>query len=135
MAATPSFPMPFPTVPCAVWEAVEGEADAYGNPNVSYNEEADWKGPCCYSPSRTRYEQTSDDIEEGRPHGARMMLTVYLPKTFSLNMHAAKLAVYPPDDTYLYGRLFDVEGVPVSHMRDATPGDFSWQVEAVEHVG
>lgn len=127
--------MPFPTVPCAVWQAYESEPDAYGNTPVWYGEYPDWEGECCYSPSRTRYEQTESDIEEGRPHGSRMTLTVYLPKTFDLPMHAARIAVYPPDDAYLSGRLFDVDGVPVSHMRSATPGDYSWQVEAVEHVG
>ena len=100
MAATPSFPMPFETVTCRVWLPVESVEDAYGNVNVSYSESPDWTGECVYSPSRTRYEQTSRDFEEGRPHGSRVTLTVYLPKSFSLPLHGAQLAVYPTDDPY-----------------------------------
>lgn len=135
MNVIPSFPMPFPTAPCKVWKAVETARDYYGNLNVEYADEPDWEGPCCYSPSRTRWEQTGEDIEEGRPHGASRTLTIYLPKTFSLPMHAARIAVYPDDDPEIYGVYFYVDGVASSHMRRATPGDYSWQVEAVEHVG
>ena len=127
--------MPFGTVPCKVWVPIESEEDAYGNRTPVYAEEPDWEGGCCYSPSRTRYMQTDDDIGDGRPHGASMTLTVYLPKSLDIEMRGARLAVLPPDDAYLSGRLFDVVGVPVSYHRASTPGDFSWQVEAVEHVG
>lgn len=135
MAATPSFPMPFETVDCRVWVPVESAEDAYGNVNAVYAEKPSWTGRCVYSPSRTRYEQTSSDFEEGRPHGSRVTLTVYLPKSFSLPLHGARLAVYPTDDPYLRGKLFDVDGEPYSYMRSNTPGDYSWQVEAVAHDG
>ena len=127
--------MPFDTVPCCVWVPVSSTKDAYGNVNLSYSEWPSWRGACVYSPSRTRYEQTSSDFEEGRPHGANVTLTVYLPKTFSLPMHGARIAVYPKDDPYLYGKVFDVDGEPYSYMRSNTPGDYSWQVEAVSHDG
>ena len=127
--------MPFDTVPCSVWLPVSSEADAYGNTTVAYNEKPDWNGRCVYSPSRTRYEQTSSDYEEGRPYGASVKLTVYLPKSLSLPLHEARIAVYPKDDPHLYGKLFDVDGEPYSFMRSNTPGDYSWQVEAVAHDG
>lgn len=135
MAATPSFPMPFATVPCSVWLPVQSAEDAYGNVNHTYASWPDWTGRCVYSPSRTRYEQTANDFEEGRPHGSRVTLTVYLPKSFSLPLRGAQLAVYPPDDRHLYGKRFDVDGEPYSYMRANTPGDYSWQVEAVAHDG
>lgn len=135
MAATPSFPMPFDTVECCVWIPSAQTEDAYGNTNYTYQALPDWTGPCVYSPSRTRYEQTSSDFEEGRPNGVNITLTVYLPKSFSLPLHNARLAVYPSDDPYLYGKLFDVDGEPFSYMRSNTPGDYSWQVEAVAHDG
>lgn len=129
-----SFPMPFPRVPCKVWLPKYGEPDPYGNRLPTFTEEPDIETECAYAPGRSRPE-TEDDIEDGRPHGTRTTLTFYLPKTVDADLHGARIACYPADDSTLSGQLFDVVGNPYSYQRGATPGDFSWSVEGVEHRG
>lgn len=135
MVPTPSFPMPFETVPCSIWLARDGGTDAYNNQVVEYADEPDWTGRCVYTPGRTRYDDTDDDFEQGRPHGDESELTVYLPKSLALDVRNGRIAVYPPDDQVLSGRVFDIVGQPYSFPRAAVPGDFSWAIEAGERLG
>lgn len=123
-------------VPCAIWYPRESDPDAYGNRTAAYADEPDWRGLCCYAPGRrTNQADTADDIEDGRPHGDTALLTVYLPKSFSHQLRGALVAVYPDDDQVVSGRRFAVVGSPYSYPRADTPGDYSWEVEAVEHLG
>lgn len=126
--------MPFRAVPCSVWLPHEGESDAYGNRNVTYSEDADLETTCCYAPGRSKPD-TSDDIEQDRPHGDRATVTFYLPKTVTASLRGARIACPKATDPVVAGRTFDVVGDPMSYMRDNTPGDYSWSVEGVEHVG
>lgn len=129
-----SRPMPFRSVPCRVWLAHEAERDAYGNRSVTYAEEPDIETRCCYAPGRSRPD-TEDDPDNGRPHGAIVTLTFYLPKDVDADLRLARIAAYPTDDATLYGRLFDVVGEPYSYPRMNVPGDYSWSVEGVAHLG
>ena len=132
--ASPNFPMPFVSCPCSIWYPIESTADAYGNTNVTYNTDPDWTGTCVYAPGRQN-ANTKNDIEEGRPYGAEVTLTVYLPKSFDHALRKARLAVYPTDDMSISDRVFAVIGEPFSYMRANTPGDYSWAVEVGDVVG
>ena len=129
-----SFPMPFATVPCKIWLAHEGDQDEWGNVPILYNSVADIETVCAYAPGTQRPE-TSNDIEDARPYGAVLSMTFYLPKSVVADMRAARIACYPTDDAALSGTLFDVVGEPYSYQRANTPGDFSWVVEGVRHLG
>ena len=127
--------MPFAPVPCAVWCAQDGGTDSYGNQIIAYNSEPDWTGLCVYSPANSYYPRTREEIEEGRPHGDEVHMCFFLPKTFSLDIRGGIIAAYPDDDDRVRGRLWDVIGDPISFMRTNTPGDYSWFLEAGEHLG
>ena len=129
-----SFPMPFRGVPCSIWLAHEGEADEWRNERVTYSESPDIETRCCYAPGSNRPD-TSDDIEDGRPHGARVAMTFYLPKTVDADLRDALIACYPPDDASLSGKRFQIVGQPYSYPRANTPGDYSWCVEGVAYLG
>lgn len=122
--------MPFRSVPCRIWLPAYDGQDAYGNRRPQYAEEPDVLTECCYAPGRSRPD-TADDIEEDRPHGDAMRVTFYLPKTLDADLREARIAC----DGLLGGRQFDVVGQPVSYMRENTPGDYSWSVEGVLHLG
>ena len=126
--------MPFRAVPCSIWLAHLGEKDSYGNVAVTYATDPDIQTRCCYAPGRSRAD-TEDDIEDGRPHGATATMTFYLPKTVDADLRGAIIAVTPADDATLSGRKFDVVGEPYSYPRMNTPGDYSWAVEGVAHLG
>lgn len=129
-----SFPMPFSSVPCGIWLAHHGEPDAYGNEPVEYGDCPDIKTSCVYAPGGSAPD-TSNDIEDGRPHGAAVSMTFFLPKTVSANLRGALIACYPPDDRDLCGRRFKVVGEPFSYPRANTPGDYSWCVSGVTYLG
>jgi len=129
-----SFPMPFRAVPCAVWLAHQGEPDAWNNVPVEYADEPDIQTACLYAPGTSKPE-TSDDIEEGRPHGARVTMTFYLRKEVDADLRGAIIACYPPDDMTLFARKFKAIGEPYSYPRMNVPGDYSWCVEAVSYLG
>ena len=129
-----SFPMPFNAVPCAIWLAKQGEPDEWGNVPTHYETDPDIGTTCCYAPGSSM-PSTSDDIEDGRPHGARVAMTFYLPKTVDADLRGALIACCPPDDQVLFARKFKVVGEPYSYPRANTPGDYSWCVEAVDHLG
>lgn len=127
--------MPFDTTLCKVWVAVDGGVDAYGNQVVTYNVEPDWEGQCVYAPAQSHFPDTRDDRDQTRPYGDEAKLTVFLPKTFSLNIRNGRIAVYPPDDPIVSGVVFDVIGAPYSFPRSNTPGDYSWMVIAGDRLG
>ena len=79
--------------------------------------------------------ETKDDIEDGRPHGARVTMLFYLPKTVDADLRDALIACYPTDDATLSGKQFEVVGDPFSYPRASTPGEYSWCVEAVRYLG
>lgn len=129
-----SYPMPFRAVPCCIWLASNGTSDSWGNETVCYGEEPDVVTTCLYAPGTSR-PSTSDDIEDGRPHGARVSMTFYLPKELDEDLRDALIECMPPDDQRLFARKFKVVGDPFSYMRENTPGDYSWCVEAVDYLG
>ena len=129
-----SFPNPFESVPCKIWLPTQEEPDEWGNRADAYAEEADIETKCCYAPGYARPE-TVDDIEDGRPHGARATMLFFLPKTVDADLRDALIACYPPDDAHLSGKKFEVVGDPFSYPRASTPGEYSWCVEAVTHLG
>lgn len=129
-----SFPMPFQAVPCSIWLAIDGGEDPYGNAITTYAEHPDILTKCCYAPGAGEPD-TSNDIEDGRPHGVRIGMTFYLPKTIDANLRDALIACYPPDDLALSGHQFKVVGEPYSYPRANTPGDYSWCVEGVTYLG
>lgn len=126
-------PMPFKCVPCLIWLPTY-EEDAYGNLRPTYGEEPDLETECCYAPGRAEPD-TADDIGEDRPHGATVTVTFYLPKTVTADLRGARLRCQTPNDALVSGRTFDVAGNPYSYMRENTPGDYSWSVEGVAHLG
>lgn len=126
--------MPFRVVPCKIWLPIYGQADEWGNSNPSYAVEADIDTVCCYSPGTQRAD-TDDDIEQDRPYGAVASMTFYLPKIVDTDLRGARIACYPKDDTMLSGKLWDVVGEPFSYSRANTPGDYSWAIEGVRHIG
>ena len=129
-----SFRMPFRAVPCHIWLPTEGEPDEYNNAPLEYGDEPDIVTTACYSPGASSPE-TSDEITDGRPHGARVSMTFFLPKTVVANLREALIAVIPPDDAALAGVQFRVVGEPYSYPRMNTPGDYSWCVEGVTYLG
>lgn len=130
----PSFRMPFKPVACSIWLPTWSAEDDYGNQVPTYGEAADIDTYCCYAPG-TSAPDTADDIEQGRPHGARVVVTFYLPKTVTGDLRGALIACYPADDQALSSVRFEVIGEPYSYPRDNTPGDYSWVVEAVRWLG
>lgn len=131
-----SHPMPFDPAPCLVRVARQGAPDPYGNQAVEYRESADYATSCLYAPGWST-PNTADDLEEGRPHGDRVRLTVYLPKSFSPteSLRDALLTIVPSDDPSMARHRWRVVGDPISYPRPNTPGDYSWAVEVVEHLG
>ena len=129
-----SYPMPFRAVPCCIWLANKGSKDSWGNESVYYNEEPDIVTRCLYAPGTSK-PATADDIEDGRPYGDRVSMTFYLPKELDEDLRDALIACCPPADQTLFARKFKVVGDPVSYMRENTPGDYSWCVEAVDYLG
>ena len=126
--------MPFKSVPCKIWLPTQGDEDAWGNAADTYSEEANIETTCVYTPG-TSSPDTENDIEDGRPHGARVTMTFYLPKTVDADLRDALIACYPTDDAQLSGKKFEVVGEPYSYPRANTPGDYSWCVEAVAWLG
>lgn len=129
-----SHKMPFVSVPCAIWLRTVTGTDAYNNELYGYAQDADVLTRCVYTPGTSRPD-TADDIEDGRPTGARATMTFFLPKTVDADLRGALVACYPPDAATLCGRRFAVVGNPYSYPRENTPGDYSWCVEAVEYLG
>lgn len=129
-----SYPMPFRSVPCSIWLAHEGEPDDWHNVPIEYNTDPDVVTTCCYAPGTSKPE-TKDDIEDGRPYGAQVGMTFFLPKTVDADLRDALIACYPPDDATLSGRQFKVVGEPYSYPRMNTPGDYSWCIEGVAYLG
>lgn len=125
-----SFPMPFVAVPCNIWLPKDGEPDEWNNTPTYYDVEPDLLTTCCYAPHKG-----AGDIEEGRPHGAQVGMTFYLPKSVTCDLKDALIQCAPPDDSTVSGMRFKVVGMPLSYSRPNTPGDYSWEVEGVEYVG
>lgn len=126
--------MPFRAVPCRIWLPMWGPEDEFGNSRPEYLLEPDIETTCVYAPGDARPD-TSDDIEDGRPYGAVMRLTFFLPKTLDADLRQALIACAPADDETLASKVFKVVGAPTSYPRANTPGDYSWRVEGVEHLG
>lgn len=129
-----SFPNPFEAVPCSIWLPVQGDEDPWGNSPDEYADAPDIVTECCYAPGYARPE-TANDIEDGRPHGARVSMTFFLPKSVDADLRGALIACFPTDDAHLSGRRFKVVGTPYSYPRASTPGDYSWCVEGVDYLG
>lgn len=126
--------MPFPSVPCSIWLPTYGEPDAWGNRNATYTTEPTIQTTCCYAPGYARAD-TGDEYEQDRPYGDMVRMMFFLPKTLSADLRGARIECYPTDDPAVSGQTFDVVGDPHSYMRAATPGDYSWYVEGVAHLG
>lgn len=127
--------MPFRPVPCEIWLPIEGERDDFGNAPATFAEQPDIETTCCYAPGG-QSPDTDQDIDIDRPGGDVLRMTFFLPKSMvSSDLRGAQIACLPPDDPWLSGRRFDVEGAPVSYPRGNTPGDYSWEVKGVAHLG
>ena len=124
-----SFPMPFPPITATFIPPSYGIADAFGNPVTTYDPLSKVEVLACYAPA-----ETADEIEDGKPHGDVVELDLYLPKTFTNDVRGA-LVTLTTGDAVLDALTFKVDGAPVSYHRDATPGDYSWVVRVVEHLG
>ena len=129
-----SFPMPFRSVPCSIWLPTLGAKDDYGNQGRTYSESPDIQTRCVYAPGDSK-PQTGDDFEDGRPYGAEVTMTFFLPKTVDADLRGARISCSPPDDPTLSGLTFEVVGEPYSYPRANTPGDYSWRVEGVRVDG
>lgn len=122
--------MPFPRVPCTVVLPTFSR-DAFGN------EVATWDGgevctECSFAPGIYRTASTRDSFQPADPHGDDVNMTFYFPKSLDCDLRGAliRLDVGDGRDTE-----FRVVGSPTSYMREATPGDMSWVVEGVLHLG
>lgn len=131
-----SMPMPFRPVPCAIWQPTFAE-DQWGNQVPTYPEEPNVTTTCCYAPGGGGQSRASnqDDIEDGRPNGEVVRMTFFLPKAFDADLRGAQISALPPDDPRMASMRFMVEGAPTSYSRENTPGDYSWRVEGVAHLG
>lgn len=126
--------MPFKAVPCSIWLPVWEQRDAYGNSSPTYYLEPDLRTECCYAPGDRRPD-TADDIEDGRPYGAEVALTLFFKKSLDTDLRHAVVELYPPTDKALSGQRFEVVGEPYSYPRENTPGDYSWCVKVVRFYG
>jgi len=126
--------MPFASVPCYIWLAHTNTRDAYGNTGVTYADVPDITTFCCYAPGNAKPD-TQDDIEVGRPYGANVAVTFYLPKNVTEDLRDALISCADVTDPVISGRRFKVVGEPHSYMRDNTPGDYSIVVDGVEYLG
>lgn len=126
--------MPFKSVPCSIWLPQWGAEDDYGNRNPTYGTEPDIETRCCYAPG-DRTQDTDDDIEDGRPYGDVLVVDFFLPKEVDADLRQAIIACHPANDSLMNGRTFRVVGQPLSYSRENTPGDYSWRVRGVEHLG
>ena len=126
--------MPFPRVPCNIWLPIVDGRDAYGNERPFYSVLPDIVTECSYAPGY-RSPDTSDDIEDGRPHGDEVRVTFFLPKSLDADLRGALIKAVPEDDPSMARMRFSVVGEPRSYMRDATPGDMSWCVVGVRFDG
>lgn len=124
-----SFPMPFPRVTATFTPPTFGSEDAFGNRLPIYDPADAIETECCYAPAGT-----NDAIENGRPYAAEVRLTLYLPKAFSADIRDAKVTL-ATSDPIVDSRTYKVAGSPMSYMREATPGDFSWVVQVVDFDG
>lgn len=124
-----SFRMPFPRVPITFIPPTYGERDAFGNQVETYDEDNAITVDGCYA-----IGDTTDDIEEDRPHGERVLVTCYLPKTFNADIRNAICRI-GGNDALVSAQKFKVQGIPLSYMRDAVPGDMSTVVRLVEYAG
>ena len=124
-----SFKMPFPRVPVTFWLPTFGEPDSYGNQVPTYDDGNTITALASYTIS-----DTADDIEDDRPLGDVLRVTLYLPKDFSADLRSAKCKI-GTTDPFLASLTFRVIGVPTSYMREAVPGDMSTVVRLVEYVG
>lgn len=122
--------MPFPRVACEIYVPTL-EEDDFGNEVPDYDVEP-IETECSYAPG-TRAAQTEDDFDVDRPMGDRLTVTFFLPKTLDADLRGAIIAVDSGDS--MAGIEFHVVGDPHSYMREATPGDMSWCVEAVANLG
>lgn len=126
--------MPFKSVPCSIWLPKWGEVDDYGNRVPTYETEPDIRTWCCYAPGDRRPD-TEDSIEDGRPHGTSVALTLFFPKDMDADLRLALVTVHSPSDSALSAKRFSVVGEPYSYPRENTPGDYSWCVGVVRFDG
>ena len=124
--------MPFARVPCEI-ALPTFETDAFGNEVPAWDWDGSLETECSYAPGIYRTAATDDSFKPADPHGDDVTMTFYLPKELDCDLRGAILRVdvgggAGPQD-------FHVVGAPHSYMRDATPGDMSWVVEGVLHLG
>lgn len=124
-----SFAMPFHSVEATFIPPTLGEQDDYGNQPITYDAANKVVTQACYA-----LDETSDEITDGRPHADVLTLRLFLPKTFTADIRGARVTL-ATGDSVIDALTFAVEGVPISYDRDATPGDYSWSVKAVEYLG
>lgn len=101
--------------------ALMGPPDAFGNPRASLGEPVEVPG-VLVAPASPRA-----GIEEGRPHGAEVALSLYVPKGASAPWRGAQVEVG--------GRAYDVVGDPVPYPSELAPGPWGMVVEVVRHEG
>lgn len=123
------FGMPFPRVIATFTPLAFGESDEFGNREAFYNDDAAQEVDALISPIRT-----SDEFEDGRPHATAMRFKLYLPKSCTFDIRGASVKL-TTGDAVIDDKTYRVVGAPASQLRDATPGDLSWVVEVVEHLG
>lgn len=98
---------------------VEGAADPFGAPNLSYTEQ---DVGCLV------YEAGTDDVTDtNRPDGTKAVYGVHFPKGFDQSLRGCRLRIR--------GEVFDVEGDPRPHVEALTPGLFGRRATAVEVMG
>ena len=127
-------PMPFTPCPCSIWLPHWSEPDAYNNSYPEFTTEPDITTTCCYAPGYARVE-TTDEREQGAPFADGVRMMFFLPKTLHASLRGARIACATADDEQMAAKVFDIVGDPVSYPRASTPGDYSWMVEGVVHLG
>ena len=127
MIPSPGFA--WPTVPITFWLPRQEGPDAYGNVNLAYSDDDTVTVEGLYAP-----EDPADDIEEGRPHGAKVVMTLYLPKDFTVDVRGAKVRL-KTGDPVVDGLEYRVEGSPLSFMRALSPGGLSLVVRCSVYLG
>lgn len=106
---------------CGVTATVEprlwDERDSFGNYVEAYGEPVDVDnvlvvpGPC-------------DELDDSRPEGVKVALTLHFPKTWTSDLRGAKVAL-----TGRYSGSYRVIGKPMPYMEVLTPTQWNMPVE------
>lgn len=96
-----------------------GDADRFGNAQVSYEDE-----DCQTVPNVLVAPGTTTDLEAARPEGAQVYYTLHFPKSFTGDLEGCKVVLPPP-----WSGTYDVLGIPGKYIDADTPTAWDMPVQ------